>query len=60
VNFCKCGSITTFGICSNRHCTETNREAAEWIIDGTEYRFKEPVTREKAVELKAGRIKVNN
>lgn len=52
MNFCKCGSITTFGVCSNKHCPETNREATELIIDGTEYRFKEPVTRKKAVELK--------
>ena len=41
-----------FGVCSNRHCQVANREALTWIIDGIEYRFKELVTYNKAVDLK--------
>lgn len=52
MEFCKCGSMKEFGVCSNRHCPINNREATTWIIDGTEYRFKDPVTFEDAVKLK--------
>lgn len=52
MKYCNCGSILEYGICSNKHCKETNREAADWIIDGVEYRFKEPVTYDEAVKLK--------
>ena len=52
-NYCKCGSITDFRVCSNKHCLETDRDNTDWIIDGKLVRFREAVTLARAVELMA-------
>jgi hypothetical protein len=45
MQFCEiCHSIMRDGICSNRRCTSRNEALASWIIDGTLYRFRQPVT----------------
>lgn len=51
MNYCKCGSMLEFGVCSNRHCQEANCENVSWIINGHEYKFKKPITLEEAKAL---------
>ena len=51
MEYCEvCGSIITDGICSNRRCATRNEALASWIIDGTLWRFKVPLTRAEAIE----------
>ena len=61
MDYCKCGSIQIFGVCSNRRCPLANRENSEWIIDGELVRFTAPVTLDEAKTIcggKAGRAKI--
>lgn len=55
MNYCECGSIQTFGVCSNRRCPLANRENGEWIIDGELVRFTKPVTLEEAKKIYRGK-----
>lgn len=50
MNYCECGSIKEFGVCSNRHCKVSDRKSRNWIIDGRLYRFLELLTYSEAVE----------
>jgi len=50
MEYCKCGSIKEFGVCSNRRCAYMDNKLREWIIDGVLLRYTEPVTRKEAEE----------
>jgi len=50
MDFCKCGSIKTTGICSNRRCPEKDSKQRVWIINGVQVKFKQPVTFQEAIE----------
>lgn len=50
IQYCKCGSIMEFGICSNRRCPERDSRHREWIVGGMLLRYPEPVTRKEAEE----------
>ena len=56
MDFCKCGSITKNGKCSNEHCPEKSQKRKDWIAGGRVMDFKKPVSYEEAVEL-AERLK---
>jgi len=45
MQFCKlCHSIMHNGTCTNRRCLTRNERLASWLIDGTLYRFRKPLT----------------
>lgn len=58
MQYCKCGSILIYGVCSNKRCPEADNALREWIIDGAEVKFKEPVTYTEAVKLKSNGSKL--
>jgi hypothetical protein len=61
MDYCACGSVQIFGVCSNRRCPLANNEHTEWIIDGELVRFSAPVTLEEAERIcggKAGGAKI--
>jgi hypothetical protein len=53
MNFCKCGSITKDGKCTNDHCHENdnNNKRKDWVAGGMSMNFKRPVTYVEASEL---------
>lgn len=57
MEYCEvCGSIMWDKLCSNRRCSTRNEAVSSWIIGGTLWRFKRPVTlaeAEKAIKDKS-------
>jgi hypothetical protein len=60
-DYCECGSIKIFNVCTNRRCPLLDSKQTSWIIDGELLLFPEPVTKAEAEKLREeGQAKVKN